>query len=526
MDKLNLEKFKEDKIEYDKKIRSLDYMIVETSVEMYNARSRNFQFYQEKDIVSNLKLKIDQFEREKVKLTNEIWKETIRVKTELEKIIKNKLEKVPSQKDNWLLLKLEINRITDVHFDINKIISFSYLIENGENKTNYEEPEVKNDEITLVNEENKEIEEKTIKTKEEANINEINESLLIPISKNNQIANVGKPGLPKTLEVTESQHEEPKNEDLKIENSPKKDQNKILDQKFDQVQPVQQFNIEEQRVIDFENLLNLINQISKTYRTDMEKALSRFIINYKIIKNTQYLQNDFDSITNNCLDSFKKLIQKFEKDESIEALQLRVKKQESETQNIDRELAIKNTQIEEIQRKMQELSKVYFVSGYVKKIQQQIIRFQSDYEVNNISKQSNESDEEVFKKIKKLAYDKRMNHIIEVSRWTKNVEEKLKIFQLEETDFQFVIYLIRQTENVCNGNYEQVANLIIHLCDINLKLEAVEKNEKVKNKKLQNEENITNVLIQGIEGIRKKYTKIPFIGRKVTSILSAKLLNE
>ena len=85
MDKLNLEKFKEDKIEYDKKIRSLDYMIVETSVEMYNARSRNFQFYQEKDIVSNLKLKIDQFEREKVKLTNEIWKETIRVKTELEK---------------------------------------------------------------------------------------------------------------------------------------------------------------------------------------------------------------------------------------------------------------------------------------------------------------------------------------------------------------------------------------------------------------------------------------------------------
>ena len=175
---------------------------------------------------------------------------------------------------------------------------------------------------------------------------------------------------------------------------------------------------------------------------------------------------------------------------------------------------------------MQELTKVYFVSGYVKKIQQQIIRFQSDYEVNNISKQSNESDEEVFKKIKKLAYDKRMNHIIEVSRWTKNVEEKLKIFQLEETDFQFVIYLIRQTENVCNGNYEQVANLIIHLCDINLKLEAVEKNEKVKNKKLQNEENITNVLIQGIEGIRKKYTKIPFIGRKVTSILSAKLLNE
>ena len=72
-----------------------------------------------------------------------------------------------------------------------------------------------------------------------------------------------------------------------------------------------------------------------------------------------------------------------------------------------------------------------------------------------------------LKKIKKLSYNKRMEHIIEVSKWTKNVEEEIKYSDFEESDFQFVIYLIRQTENVCNSNFEQIANLIINLCDSN-----------------------------------------------------------
>ena len=37
MNKLNLEKCKKNKEEYDKKIKSLDYKIVETSVQMYNS---------------------------------------------------------------------------------------------------------------------------------------------------------------------------------------------------------------------------------------------------------------------------------------------------------------------------------------------------------------------------------------------------------------------------------------------------------------------------------------------------------
>ena len=119
-----------------------------------------------------------------------------------------------------------------------------------------------------------------------------------------------------------------------------------------------------------------------------------------------------------------------------------------------------------------------------------------------------------------------MNHIIEISKWTKNIEEKLKFFHLEESDFQFVIYTIRQTESECNANFEQVANMIIRLCDANLQLEQIEENEKVKNKELQKEIDTTQILKDGIENIKKKYSKIPFIGRKVTSILSAKMLNE
>ena len=533
MDKLDLEKFKEDKIEYDKKIRSLDYKIVETSVEMYNARSYNFQFYQERDLAFDLKVKISEFEKEKVYLTKEFWNEIVSVKIGLEKLIKEELSKNSLKKDELLWLKLEINKITDVYFDINKLTNFSYLIKNCENREekNDRMPICKNDDEDL---EKKSKEQKVIQeennssAKEEIQVKVEKENTLIPISQNNKIATIEEPWASKILKVENIKQEETKNEELKenVEELQEEQPDKIIQQKFEQIQSVQQFDIKEQRVVDFVNLLNLINRISKTYRTDIEKALSRFIINYKIIKNTQYLQNDFDNLTNNFLDKFKNLIQKFEKDESIDALQLRVEEQRLEEQNIDKELLINNSQIEEIQRKMQELAKIYFVGGYVKKIQNQIIKFQSDFENNTIFNQNNENDEEVFKKIKEIAYDKRMNHIIEVSRWTKNVEEKLKIFYLEETDFQFVIYLIRQTENICNANYEQIANLIIRLCDINIKLENVEKNEKIKNKKLKNEKNITNTLIAGIEGIRKKYTKIPFIGRKVTSILSAKMLNE
>ncbi len=456
MNKLNLEKCKKNKEEYDKKIKSLDYKIVETSVEMYNAKSKNIQPNQEEDENSKfnqLKYKIQQYELEKENLTKELWKSLAEIKNELSKIIDKKMREDQNKKGSYITAMFIVNKIVDVYFNADELLRLSYLFE----------------------------EEKT----EELTHTEIVEQNIIKPEPQKQIVN---------------------------------------------------FDIEEQRIIDFENLLNHIIKVSRNYRTDVEKALSRFIINYKIIKNAQYLQNDFDNITNNYLDIYKSVIKKFEKDESIEALQVRINNEEQNIKNIENKLLTNNIAINEMQRQMQELTKIYFVGGYVRKLLSQVDVLQEDSNVKNQNINENVSQlskkvekdngQEVFKKIKKLAYDKRMNHIIEISKWTKNIEEKLRLFHLEESDFQFVIYMIRQTESECNANFEQVANMIIRLCDANLQLEQIEENEKVKNKELQKEIDTTQILKDGIENIKKKYSKIPFIGRKVTSILSAKMLNE
>lgn len=456
MNKLNLEKCKKNKEEYDKKIKSLDYKIVETSVEMYNAKSKNIQPNQEEDENSKfnqLKYKIQQYELEKENLTKELWKSLAEIKNELSKIIDKKMREDQNKKGSYITAMFIVNKIVDVYFNADELLRLSYLFEEEET-------------------------EKLTHT-------EIVEQNIIKPEPQKQIVN---------------------------------------------------FDIEEQRIIDFENLLNHIIKVSRNYRTDVEKALSRFIINYKIIKNAQYLQNDFDNITNNYLDIYKSVIKKFEKDESIEALQVRINNEEQNIKNIENKLLTNNIAINEMQRQMQELTKIYFVGGYVRKLLSQVDVLQEDSNVKNQNINENVSQlskkvekdngQEVFKKIKKLAYDKRMNHIIEISKWTKNIEEKLKFFHLEESDFQFVIYMIRQTESECNANFEQVANMIIRLCDANLQLEQIEENEKVKNKELQKEIDTTQILKDGIENIKKKYSKIPFIGRKVTSILSAKMLNE
>ena len=456
MNKLNLEKCKKNKEEYDKKIKSLDYKIVETSVEMYNTKSKNIQPNQEEDENSKfnqLKYKIQQYELEKENLTKELWKSLAEIKNELNKIIDKKMREDQNKKSSYITAMFIVNKIVDVYFNADELLRLSYLFE----------------------------EEET----EELTHTEIVEQNIIKPEQQKQIVN---------------------------------------------------FDIEEQRIIDFENLLNHIIKVSRNYRTDVEKALSRFIINYIIIKNAQYLQNDFDNITNNYLDIYKSVIKKFEKDESIEALQVRINNEEQNIKNIENKLLTNNIAINEMQRQMQELTKIYFVGGYVRKLLSQVDVLQEDSNVKNQNINENVSQlskkvekdngQEVFKKIKKLAYDKRMNHIIEISKWTKNIEEKLKFFHLEESDFQFVIYTIRQTESECNANFEQVANMIIRLCDANLQLEQIEENEKVKNKELQKEIDTTQILKDGIENIKKKYSKIPFIGRKVTSILSAKMLNE
>ena len=519
MNRLDLERCIKDKDEYDKKIRSLDYKIVETSVQMYNSKSRNAQFEPEdgeNSKVNQLKNKIQQYETEKLNLTKELWEELVVIKTELNKVIDEKIKAQPEQKDEFLITKFIVNKITDVYFETESLSQLSYLLE-IEDKEPVKPVNILENEKTAEQENKIEVEEPA----EPINITEKEETA----EQTNKIEN-------KPL-VSQVESNVPKPAAVTIEKPFE------IEEVFKPVQPALQFNIEEQRIVDFENLLNHINKTSKDFRTDIEKALSRFIINYQIVKNTQYLQNDFDNIANNYLNLFKTIIQKFKKDESIDALQERIQNQENTTKNIEQQLLTNNIEIKEMQRQMQELSKVYFVGGYVRKIQEQIAKIQGEQETEKtedkdstnkifVPRKDNmdNSENDVFEKIKKLTYDKRMDHIIEVSKWTKNVEEKLRVFHLEETDFQFVIYLIRQTENICNSNFEQVANIIINLCDINLQLELAEENGINKNKKLQEEATTAQILKDGIENIRKKYSKMPFIGRKVSSILNAKLLNE
>ena len=543
MNRLDLERCIKDKDEYDKKIRSLDYKIVETSVQMYNSKSRNAQFEPEdgeNSKVNQLKNKIQQYETEKLNLTKELWEELVVIKTELNKVIDEKIKAQPEQKDEFLITKFIVNKITDVYFETESLSQLSYLLE-IEDKEPVKPMNILENEKTAEQENKIEVEEpvepmnilENEKTAEQENKIEVKEPAEpINITEKEETAEQTNKIESKPL-VSQVESNVPKPAAVTIEKPFE------IEEVFKPVQPALQFNIEEQRIVDFENLLNHINKTSKDFRTDIEKALSRFIINYQIVKNTQYLQNDFDNIANNYLNLFKTIIQKFKKDESIDALQERIQNQENTTKNIEQQLLTNNIEIKEMQRQMQELSKVYFVGGYVRKIQEQIAKIQGEQETEKtedkdstnkifVPRKDNmdNSENDVFEKIKKLTYDKRMDHIIEVSKWTKNVEEKLRVFHLEETDFQFVIYLIRQTENICNSNFEQVANIIINLCDINLQLELAEENGINKNKKLQEEATTAQILKDGIENIRKKYSKMPFIGRKVSSILSAKLLNE
>ena len=546
MNKFDLEKYKKEKEEYDKNIRSFDYKVVETSVDMYNAKSHNSQFVEddENSIVTKLKNKIDYYELEKANLTKEIWNKVVSIKEKLREIINNKIIENPSEKNDYLIAIFKINKITDVYFNVDELLELAYLLEDTTNE-NITEPIEKKTEVKVldtnltevtaniektseipeektINSENIEVLEKTPIEKELGEEKEQvflikNNNSLLPINNEKKLVIISKPIIEKKKEIIPEE---------------------TLENKFEKVNTVQTFNIEEQRVIDFENLLNHIEKTSKDYRADIERALNRFVDNYKIVKNNQYLQNDFDNITNNYLEIFKETVSRFKKDESLEALEDRIKTQEGQIKELDKKILNNNIEMKEFQRQMQELAKVYFVKNYVKKVETQIAKAQGSQEisekytinVNNIfvpnKDIANNAENNVFLKIKKLSYNKRMNHIIEVSKWTKNIEEKIKCLKFEESDFQFVIYLIRQTENVCNSNFEKIANLIINFCDSNLQLEDVEKEEKSRNKRLQDETIVTQILKVGIENIKKRYSKIPFIGRKVSSILSVKMLNK
>ena len=463
MKKIDIEEYRKKKEEYDKKILELDYKVVEKSVQLYNAKSANNEELRDNRKVEDLSYEINKLEEEKKKQTETIWNNIKELKSETKNIIETKLKQGQNTDKEQLITSLFIiNKITDVYFNIDELQNLLYLFDTD---VNSEKPQYISSE----------------KTNQYINYQNVT------------IANNLQPNIIHGNNIPSANYK------TKV------------------------FDIKEERIIDFENLLNVINELSENYRRDVSNSLDRFINNYNLVNNSEYLKVDFDNITNNYNEIYKSNLAKFQKDENIENLKNRIKKSSENENDINKKIQDNNLQIQDKERKIQELQNVYFVSGYTKKILAQVIEGEANIENTNLNKE--EKPDDTFNKIKDLAYNKRLKHIVNVSNWTKGLEEKLNNYKLKENDFQFVIYLIRQTQNICNANFEQVANLIIQLCDINIQLEAVETVEKSKNKKLQNYINTNNILSQGIDAIRKKYSKIPFIGRKVGEILNAKMLN-
>lgn len=283
------------------------------------------------------------------------------------------------------------------------------------------------------------------------------------------------------------------------------------------------FDVKKQRVVDFDNLLKHIYKLSKDYRKLIEEKISKYISNYSILNDFEPIQIEIDKNKEEYINKFNESINKFEKLEKIDELKKKIEDIKSNIKNIE----IENTNMVEestiLKNKVQELQEIYLVSSSATKIMNKFSKIEADNK--NSAKNSINVSDDVFEEIRKLAHDERMKHIIDVSKWTKNIENKLKNCKIKEKDFQSILYLIRQTEDICNFNYEKVTNAVINLCDCYISLEQVEENNKTKKMILEENKTVAQTLRDGINSIKRKYSKIPFIGRKVMGVLETKALN-
>ena len=448
MKEINFEKYKEEKNEYDNKIRKLDYKIVEESVKLYNLLNRSkavetqTMARENEEKIEKLIDSINISEEEKNKLTKQIFEKFENLREEL----LQKINKIKNKDEKVLTSKIALHKIQDVYFDVEEV-----------------ERIIKELSIEEKLENNEKIQEDNIKE----NIQEV----FTPSQKINNI-----------------------------------------------------FDIPKQRVIDFENLLKYMNKISKEYRMDVEKLISKYITDYNVLNDYNILQNDFQSIKGKYNAKFNKTIIKFKKDENIEEINNKIQNLIKNNEKIENEIKNYASETQVMKEKVEKLQDVYLVHNYAKKVLTKFLNMQAQEDNNEKIKQKND-DSAIFKKIQKVTYDDRIKHIIEVSKWTKNIESKLKYQNIKEKDFQTILYLIRQTEDVCNINYENITNLILELCEGYIRLEEIELQNSINTELLKGNIEISNVLRDGINTIKKKYLKVPFIGRKVAYILDTKALN-
>lgn len=313
------------------------------------------------------------------------------------------------------------------------------------------------------------------------------------------------------------------NINLEIKQDDKISQNQFVEILTKNSQKKLVLDVKKQRVIDFENLLKYIYQISKNYRKSVEEKIIKYLLNYSILKDSELIQIELEKNEQKYINKFDEIICKFEKDEKIEDLKKKIEEIKINISNMKTENLNMIQEATILKNKIEELQEIYLVNGSATKTMNKFLTFEAENK-NNIKATIDASDD-VFEEIRKLTYNERKKHIVDVSKWTKNIENKITKYKIKENDFQFLLYLIRKTEDTCNINYERITNSIINLCDCYINLEIEEENNKVE--KLILEENIAvaQILKDGINLIKRKYSKIPFIGRKVAYVLNTKALN-
>ena len=282
------------------------------------------------------------------------------------------------------------------------------------------------------------------------------------------------------------------------------------------------FNIKTQRIIDFENFFKSINNISNKYIKEIEEIIDEDIKEKRYLEETDELEYKSEKIFNQFILNLNTQVEKFKKDENIVDVNFRV--QEINKSNKDIELKIKKSEEEarELKEKLDSLQDIYFVSVYAKKIIKTFLNMQLKKEIKN---NENKADDEIYSSIKKIAKKNRIANMIKIDKWSNELITKVNKSNIKESKYEVIISIIRKVENNCNIQLERILNSIILLCDKYINLENVEIENNARKKVLAQNMSVLMVLSKGIENIKKKYSKIPIIGRKISYILEPKLID-
>lgn len=282
------------------------------------------------------------------------------------------------------------------------------------------------------------------------------------------------------------------------------------------------FNIKTQRIIDFENFFKSINNISNKYIKEIEEIIYEDIKEKRYLEETDELEYKSEKIFNQFILNLNTQVEKFKKDENIVDVNFRV--QEINKSNKDIELKIKKSEEEarELKEKLDSLQDIYFVSVYAKKIIKTFLNMQLKKEIKN---NENKADDEIYSSIKKIAKKNRIANMIKIDKWSNELITKVNKSNIKESKYEVIISIIRKVENNCNIQLERILNSIILLCDKYINLENVEIENNARKKVLAQNMSVLMVLSKGIENIKKKYSKIPIIGRKISYILEPKLID-